>query len=617
MRRIIPEYLVLSLALLLNACVREAPVVPDTELPFSVTVKQEPITRASFDGSSFSGGSYVFSSGDKLYVTGGDGDVHGVLDLASGEGTGSAVFSGTLTVSGGFEPDENTLFNATLVGASQGSFFTIVGDSVTGDPVYPSSVPYCTLQEMVQLYSHFTASFPYNTRAFTLTQQTSFVNFKLDFLTGSLTGTPASLQVDLKTSGGSVVRSVTGVPLGGSSTLGSLSFTLPCSPSDSSLQGAQTWIVNGDGIRCTPDFANDVVLSPNKYYNAARSGVDPFTIEAPSSGTGASITFNHPLTAQYRRYSGGSWSEWEPYESTIVLSAGEKVSFRAKNSSYANSDGTTPLFTTNAPVLLYGDIMSLVCDDEFNKQFSVGSEAFKKAFFNCTNINVHPDNELILSAATLDTSCYESMFEGCTGLTKLPMLPATVMASMCYNRMFYGCTGITSLPTGLLPATDLAFGCYAKMFSNCSYLTTVPATLLPATTLAKACYHCMFARCTRLTAAPELPATDPQPGCYFTMFRWCSALKEVKCMMLLTESQRSISTPPEVDNDAAEQEVSGMTGWTTKNMWSVFNKWLYQGSSTGSFYKHPEMEYPHTSNSIGGVPSDWNLVNWDLKPREM
>ena len=34
------------------------------------------------------------------------------------------------------------------------------------------------------------------------------------------------------------------------------------------------------------------------------------------------------------------------------------------------------------------------------------------------------------------------MFQGCTGLTQPPALPATALADYCYQNMFQGCTGI-------------------------------------------------------------------------------------------------------------------------------------------------------------------------------
>ena len=45
---------------------------------------------------------------------------------------------------------------------------------------------------------------------------------------------------------------------------------------------------------------------------------------------------------------------------------------------------------------------------------------------------------------TLAASCYASMFQGCTGLTQAPSLPATTLASSCYDSMFRYCTNITS-----------------------------------------------------------------------------------------------------------------------------------------------------------------------------
>ena len=34
------------------------------------------------------------------------------------------------------------------------------------------------------------------------------------------------------------------------------------------------------------------------------------------------------------------------------------------------------------------------------------------------------------------------MFQGCTGLTSAPMLPAATLVSGCYSYMFYGCTNL-------------------------------------------------------------------------------------------------------------------------------------------------------------------------------
>ena len=63
--------------------------------------------------------------------------------------------------------------------------------------------------------------------------------------------------------------------------------------------------------------------------------------------------------------------------------------------------------------------------------------------------------------------CYYGMFNGCTGLTQAPSLPATTLAEDCYNGMFNGCTGLTQAPS--LPATTLAEDCYYGMFNGCTF----------------------------------------------------------------------------------------------------------------------------------------------------
>ena len=65
------------------------------------------------------------------------------------------------------------------------------------------------------------------------------------------------------------------------------------------------------------------------------------------------------------------------------------------------------------------------------------------------------------------------MFNGCTGLTTAPDLPATTLAENCYQLMFNGCTGLTTAPE--LPATKLnpAYHCYRDMFNGCSKLSKV------------------------------------------------------------------------------------------------------------------------------------------------
>ena len=91
-----------------------------------------------------------------------------------------------------------------------------------------------------------------------------------------------------------------------------------------------------------------------------------------------------------------------------------------------------------------------------------------------TNIACNGDIDLLLDYSTVKSgnrpamasSCYSSMFYGCTSLTAAPSLPATTLADYCYSNMFQGCTRLTAAPS--LPATTLASHCYYAMFYGCT-----------------------------------------------------------------------------------------------------------------------------------------------------
>ena len=623
--------LFLLLPVLLIGCAKELQGEQKPErtntVPFSLTVQADAVTRASFDGNALESGHYVFADGDKLYITGHDSDIYGELTLASGAGTGTATFEGSLNLINNFEPTSETILSATLVGTSQSSFYTVSGGRITAGPTYPSNIAYTTLADLVQRYSHFTTSFSYNLRRLTLTQQTVFLNFVLELYRNSLdiSGESPTVQVDIKSSDGlSVLQSVTGVPVGGSAIISRIEF-ITALPSGTALQGAQILIDNNGGVRCEPDFAANLDLLANHYYRVLRSAVDEFTVEAPSNGQGASVTFNYTTDGniEYRQYSGDTWGSWTAYSSTISLTAGEKVAFRGQRSSYTNS-GSTPLISVTNPVYIYGDIMSLICDANWVRHSTVGANAFKQAFKSCANINIHPDKDLFLSAETLGTSCYESMFEGCTSLTKTPTLPATTLAESCYKQMFKSCTALVTAP--VLPARTMTTSCYEAMFYGCTSLanagsvlpttnspvitlaqscykqmfygsgvTTAPA--LPATTLADSCYEEMFRTCSYLETAPVLPARDAVNHCYYNMLRECSRLSYVKCLIYIPGY--TTATGPDGVNNKSYRE-------------KIFNKWLgsTKNATTCRFIKASDMTFPiWDTDNFGGIPNKWKILD--------
>lgn len=260
---------------------------------------------------------------------------------------------------------------------------------------------------------------------------------------------------------------------------------------------------------------------------------------------------------------------------TPTITQGDKVLWKGIATSFYNGNGPgiTSIFSSTGKFNVYGNIMSLLYDDDFEDKIVIpGTEGnFGRIFENAVNL-INVEN-LILPATTLTSNCYYRMFSGCASLTKAPELPAITLANDCYNQMFYCCTALTTAPE--LPAITLAQSCYQEMFLGCTSLTVIP-NILPATTLARNCYNGMFNGCTLLTTAPELPATTLIFSCYYQMFKDCSNLNYIKAMFT-TEPSTSYtdhwvnsvkSTGTFVKNSAANWNVTGdngvPTGWTVK-----------------------------------------------------
>ena len=215
---------------------------------------------------------------------------------------------------------------------------------------------------------------------------------------------------------------------------------------------------------------------------------------------------------------------------------------------------------------------------------SMGNSCYFRMFDGCTGLTTAPELPATtlssgcyawmfedcslttapeLPATTLASYCYQSMFKGCTSLATAPELPATVLTGICYREMFRGCTGLTTAPE--LPATTLASACYDHMFYGCTGLTTAPE--LPATTLAGRCYVGMFNGCTSLTAAPELPATTLVEACYQGMFGGCTSLAVAPelpattlasyCYYQMFYGCTSLTTAPELPATTLAEECYG------------------------------------------------------------
>ena len=200
----------MTAALVMTACssdegeIIENPAAPQAQktIPYTVTVSDDAATRATVSDDPTDRKLY-FASGDKLYITG--TDIKGVLDLQAGdEGkTTGATFSGELAYSGSGSPADDLSLTATLVSAQQ-----TVGTQVSVDDAgavtvnYPTTAYCATISDAVQQYSRLTGTSTYGAKAFTLTQQTAFLNFEITFADGTGAGETLSAVVS---NGGSTV----------------------------------------------------------------------------------------------------------------------------------------------------------------------------------------------------------------------------------------------------------------------------------------------------------------------------------------------------------------------------------------------------------------------------
>lgn len=215
----------------------------------------------------------------------------------------------------------------------------------------------------------------------------------------------------------------------------------------------------------------------------------PLTVEAITGGT---IVVNNPQSGMQYSVNGGAKNTVSSVGGTISVNAGDKVQFygNAQNITQygtSNANNSTEIAGGTASVKVYGNIMSLVNEEDFATNIDLTKDyTFSYIFYNNTALT--DASGLFMPATKLTNSCYMYMFTGCTSLTAAPALPATTLATSCYRGMFYGCTSLTAAP--VLPATTLTLECYYAMFNGCSSLTVAP--VLPATTLTNHCYQYMF-----------------------------------------------------------------------------------------------------------------------------
>jgi len=631
-------YTALFFATISISCSKEDRYTPEQEpeqkentISYTVTVKEGTSTRASLDGNS-----YVFQTDDKLYVTGDNDNVHGILKLVGGAGTSSATFSGDLSYPIDSEPDPKLKLNATLVSVTDKIHDTITRQGFVNSTTYPTSenAIASSLQEAVEWYSDFTAESEYEKKSFILHQNSAFLNFTVKYL--DLPETILDESTDKKTVAITFTNHDGSTPDPVSARSGSMVLKreaedivtnfVAAFPDGTNLNKAIITVQVGGGTYPErPFYLSNATLAGNKKYNVSRVSSSEFAVQTRENNT--TIKFNHVDSGDGAQYKMGDadWADYTPGQIITVPDAETVVLFRSKRTgTYMNQTtpskpepdewpkkGGNPIFKFSKQVYIFGDIMSLKCtgdtEDEYIRGITIENEReFAGSFWGIQNIEIHPQRFLVLSAQNLKPFCYQnmfrentsittgkhliisasemkeyscnSMFKGCSAFTSAPVIKATKLAAHCYRSMFENCN-MTELPE--LPATVLAECCYRQMFSNSTHLTSVPQDYLShITTLEPSCFYSMFEGCSNLTAAPDLPAATLVNNCYESMFKG-TKVSSIKCL----------ATNYTVNNN---------------NHQKYSRDWMSGVPATGTFIKKAGADWG-TYRGPHGIPSGWTV----------
>lgn len=344
---------------------------------------------------------------------------------------------------------------------------------------------------------------------------------------------------------------------------------------------AQYWSAYADRIQPIPSD-----ISASKYLTFTSEGTTRISL-SNEGGNAPVLYYSTNLT---------NWTQWDYSE--LTFTQGNPLYICGDNPEGLNQSGKYSKFVTSGTsYAVSGDIMSLL--DKDNDVLAIPCwYCFLYLFDGCTGLTSAPS----LPATTLNDSCYMYMFNGCSSLASAPTLPATTVAAGCYAYMFGGCASLTTAPELLATDVSKASGCYSGMFSGCTQLTTAPS--LPATAISSSCYSSMFNGCTKLTIAPALPATKLESRCYMGMFNGCSSLTEAP---ELPAAELADLCYYYMFTNCTKLNYIKCLATSIPASSSALYLWTEGVASTGTFVKAAAMNDWPTGAS--GIPEGWTVIN--------
>lgn len=152
---------------------------------------------------------------------------------------------------------------------------------------------------------------------------------------------------------------------------------------------------------------------------------------------------------------------------------------------------------------------------------TVGKSACVSMFHNCYSLDDYtiPD---ILPAETLPESAYNSMFYGCSRITKAPKIMAKVLGKYSCSYMFCMCYKLKDVQNELY-FTSIGYGACNSMFKGCESLVRAPR-FSASTYDITACWS-MFQDCTSLVDVQD-ELYGMNQGIYPDCFNGCTSLNK-------------------------------------------------------------------------------------------
>ena len=188
------------------------------------------------------------------------------------------------------------------------------------------------------------------------------------------------------------------------------------------------------------DKAGNVISSCEVPSKEVDDITKPLTFRATQDGSTVTLAKEGTPSGDFQtsRDGGNTWADYT-IGTEIILNTDDEVSFRANIDRPPAQDYNNYFqFMMEGKIEAWHNVMSLYRTNDFATYNTVVEYAFNYLFEGCTSLTKAP----VLPATTLAYSCYKCMFYRCRSLTKAPELPATTLTSNCYSYMFEGCQSL-------------------------------------------------------------------------------------------------------------------------------------------------------------------------------